>query len=169
VIWEAGIDEVRRLVREERQKLRPDPRWTAFLSDLRATDESPLHPGGPVPGGPRPDGFEAWQKTNVRAQAQGGYFVVTVSLPLGDMSSTQARRITALARRFTGDTLRATVDQNILLRWVSGAHLLELYTELARIGLGAGGAGRSAMSRRAPAPHPQARHRPRGLGSSRAA
>jgi sulfite reductase (ferredoxin) len=141
VIQKLGIAELRRLVAEERLKLRPDPRWTAFLEDLQATDERPLRPGAPLPDLPRPDGFAAWQQSNARAQAQAGYFAATVTLPLGDLTSRQARRIAELARRFTGDTLRASVDQNILMRWVSGADLIELYTELSAIGLGQPGAG----------------------------
>src|SRR3954468_11536253 len=34
-----GLEEFKRLVLEERTKLRPDPRWTSFLSDLHSTDE----------------------------------------------------------------------------------------------------------------------------------
>ncbi len=37
-----GMDEFRRLVLEEREKLRSDPRWTAFLERLHGTDERPL-------------------------------------------------------------------------------------------------------------------------------
>jgi sulfite reductase (ferredoxin) len=77
----------------------------------------------------------------VRAQAQAGYFIATVTLPLGDMTSRQAREIAQLARRFTGDALRATVDQNILFRWVSGADLVELYRALFAVGLATPGAG----------------------------
>jgi sulfite reductase (ferredoxin) len=141
VIQKLGIDEVRRLVAEERTQLRPDPRWAAFLEDLQAHDEAPLRPAAPLPEAPRPRGFEAWRQSNLRAQAQPGYFIATITLPLGDLSSRQARRIAELARRFTGDTLRATVDQNILLRWVSGQDLVELYSELAAIGLADSGAG----------------------------
>ena len=39
------------------------------------------------------------------------------------------------------DTIRATVEQNIVLRWVSEADLPELYNALAEIGLNEPGAG----------------------------
>jgi sulfite reductase (ferredoxin) len=39
-----------------------------------------------------------------------------------------------------GDTVRTTVEQNIVLRWVREADLPALYTELAAIGLGQPGA-----------------------------
>ena len=53
--------------------LRPDPRWTAFLADLHATDEKPLRPAGALPPGPHPPGFDAWRASNVIPQRQPGY------------------------------------------------------------------------------------------------
>jgi sulfite reductase (ferredoxin) len=51
------------------------------------------------------------------------------------------RELAGLARRFSGDSIRTTVEQNIVLRWVSEAELPDLYRELTRIGLNAPGAG----------------------------
>ena len=48
VIKKLGIDEVNRLIREERAKLRPDPRWTAYIADVRAKTEGATRPGGPL-------------------------------------------------------------------------------------------------------------------------
>lgn len=136
-----GIDELRRLVEEERKLLREDPRWTDYLSHLSATDEEPLRPGGPLALDGAPATFRAWAETNLRPQAQDGYYVATVTLPLGDFSSDQARVLADLARRYTGDTLRCTVEQNVALRWVSGADALALWEALDAAGLGAPGAG----------------------------
>ncbi len=141
VVKKLGIDETRRLVLEERATLRPDPRWTAFLADLHTTDEHPLRPGGPLPDGPLPDGFARWRESNVLPQRQPGYVMAIVRLPLGDLTSEQARALAAVARRFTGDALRTTVDQNLLLRWVSEADLPEVYSALAAIQLATPGAG----------------------------
>ena len=58
VVKKLGIEETKRLVLEERAKLRPDPRWTAFLADLHNIDEKPIRPAGPLPAGPHPDGFD---------------------------------------------------------------------------------------------------------------
>lgn len=141
LVAKLGIEELRRLVAEERKKLPDDPRWTAFLGDLSATDDKPLR--GPIPlgRGPRPPGFDAWRATNVRLQRQPGYVVATVTLPLGDLTSSQMRALADLARRFTGDSVRTTVEQNIVFRWVSEADLPDLYAALATIGLGEAGAG----------------------------
>ena len=79
--------------------------------------------------------------TNVYRQKQAGYVVASVTLPLGDLSSWQMRELADIARRFSGDSVRTTVEQNIVLRWVSETDLPDLYRELTRIGLGAPGAG----------------------------
>ncbi len=135
-----GIEEFKRLVLEERAKLRPDERWTSFISDLHVTDETPLRPAAPLPAAPSAT-FAAWQRTNVRPQAQENYSAVTITLPLGDFTADQARALADLMRKYTGDTLRATADQNLTLRWVSNGDLPALQTELHAIGLGSGGAG----------------------------
>jgi sulfite reductase (ferredoxin) len=141
VVKKLGIEETKRLVLEERAKLRPDPRWTAFLADLHATDEKPLRPAGPLPDGPLPKGFADWRATNVVPQRQPGYVMATITLPLGDLTSDQARALADVARKYTGDTMRTTADQNMLLRWVSEADLPDVYAALEAIDLAAPGAG----------------------------
>src|SRR5580692_8123429 len=141
VVKKLGIEETKRLVLEERAKLRPDPRWSAFLSDLHATDEKPLRPPGALPGAPWPDGFARWRETNVLAQRQPGYAMATVTLPLGDLTSEQGRALADIARRFTGDTLRTTAEQNLLFRWVSLADLPAVFTALESVHLAQPGAG----------------------------
>jgi sulfite reductase (ferredoxin) len=141
LVKKLGMEEFKRLVLEERATLRPDPRWTAFLADLHVTDEKPLRPAGKLPPAPHPDGFDRWRESNVVSQRQDGYVMATVTLPLGDLTSEQARALADVARRFTGDTLRTTVEQNLLLRWVSEADLPALYAALQAIDLAAAGAG----------------------------
>jgi sulfite reductase (ferredoxin) len=140
LIKKLGAEEFKRLVLEERSKLRPDERWISFLNDLHITDEKPLRPAGALPPGPYPDGFDAWRKTNVHPQSQKGYSTAKVTLPLGDFTPAQGRALADIARRFTGDSMRATVEQNLLYRWVSDADLPAFYAEVARTGLGAAGA-----------------------------
>ncbi len=137
LIAQLGIDEFRKLVLEERQKLPPDPRWTEFLKSVNEPWEQPLKPGVSLNGHQRPEGFEAWCATNVYKQRQPGYVAATVSLPLGDASADQMRALADIARRFVKDTLRTTVEQNILFRWVSEADLPAFYQAIKAIGLGA--------------------------------
>jgi sulfite reductase (ferredoxin) len=141
LVAKLGIEEFRRIVLEERSKLPNDPRWTAFLSNLHAFDEKPLKAGGPLNGAARPEGFDEWCRTNVYRQRQDGYVVATATLPLGDITSDQMRALAEIARRFVKDTVRTTVEQNIVLRWVSEADLPELYSALKEIGLAEPGAG----------------------------
>jgi len=140
LVKKLGIDEFRRLVREERAGLEPDPRWTAFLADLGATDEHPLRPGSRLPPAQRSTAFERFRQTNVKRQRQSGYVTVKLTLPLGDFTPAQARAVADVMRRFTGDTLRTTVDQNLLLRWVSEGDLPELFSALEGVGLAEAGA-----------------------------
>ncbi len=139
LVKKLGVEEFKRLVFEERGKLRHDERWTAFLSDLHATDERPLKGPSELTGA-LPAGFEAWAATNVEPQAQAGYSTAKVSLPLGDFSPQQGRAVAAMMRKYTGDTLRTTVDQNLMFRWVSNADLPALYADLAAAGLAEAGA-----------------------------
>src|SRR6185436_14528126 len=91
-------------------------------------------------GGAAPE-LDLWKRTNVRPQRQAGYAVATVLLPLGDLSSSQMRALAALARRYVGDNVRTTVEQNIVLRTVPEADLPALYRDLQAIGLAEAGAG----------------------------
>jgi sulfite reductase (ferredoxin) len=136
-----GIAEFKRLTLEERAKLRADPRWTEYLSDLHRYDETPLKPGSELTeSADVPPGFSSWRRDNLRPQRQPGYSAAIVTLPLGDFTPAQGRLMADIARRYTGCSLRFTADQNILFRWVSNADLPKLYQELAEAGLGAAGA-----------------------------
>ena len=143
-----GVEEFRRLVQEERRRLRHDERWTAFLE--RARRDSDTDQGlerialeqptaSATPGSD--SAFEAWRKTNVFPQKQSGYNVAAITLPLGDFSSSQARAIAEIARQNARGALRTTVDQNVLLRWIPDDGLNDVYSALTAIGLGQAGAG----------------------------
>ena len=141
LVKKLGIEEFKRLVLEERAALRPDPRWTAFLADLHALDEKPARPAGSLPAVGLALGFQAWRVSNVVVQCQPGYVMALVTLPLGDLTSDQARALADVARKYTGDAIRTTADQNMLLRWVSEADLPALHAALSAIDLGSAGAG----------------------------
>ncbi|MFN7922870.1 MAG: nitrite/sulfite reductase [Bryobacteraceae bacterium] len=142
LVSKLGLDEFKRLVKEERAILKPDPRWTDFIPDVAKAEEQPLKPSGLLEIQPtRPAGFDAWYKTNVYHQRQAGYTTVTISLPLGDLTADQLRVVADLARKYVKETVRSTVEQNIVLRWVSMADLPALYAELAAVELATSGAG----------------------------
>ena len=141
VVAKLGIEEFIRLVYEERERLPHDERWTAYMDELPEYMEAPLKPPIPLNGHIASGDFREWQGTNVYTQRQGGYSTVTVNLPLGDITATQTRALADIARKYIGDNVRTTVEQNIVLRWVSEVDLPALYAELRAIGLGAPGAG----------------------------
>jgi len=141
LVAKLGIEEFRRLVREERAILPKDSRWTSFLDDLTLTDEEPLKPGQALNGTESGAEFTEWCRTNVYQQRQEGYVVATVALPLGDITSHQLRALADISRRYVKETARTTVEQNIVLRWVSETDLPQLYSELVALGLAETGAG----------------------------
>jgi len=137
LIANLGIEKFRQLVLDERKTLSTDPRWTDYLASVNDQAEEPLKAGLSLNGHQRPEGFDAWCATNVYKQRQPGYVAATVTLPLGDVSADQLRALADIARRFVKDTLRTTVEQNILFRWLSEADLPEFYQAIKAIGLGA--------------------------------
>jgi sulfite reductase (ferredoxin) len=142
LVTKLGLDEFRRLVAEERAALPFDPRWTAYLETIRPEDEAALKPPSLLHiEGAAPEGFVPWKAANVYAQRQPGYSVVTVALPLGDITADQLRRLADIARQYVNDTLRTTVEQNIVLRWVSDGDLPAVYADLTAAGLASPTAG----------------------------
>ncbi|HXR89731.1 MAG TPA: nitrite/sulfite reductase [Steroidobacteraceae bacterium] len=142
LIEKIGFDEFRRLVIEERKVLPHDPRWTEYLKDVARYEEKPAKAAERLDVASADPAFEAWRTTNVYAQRQPGYVVATVTLPLGDITSWQMRQLANVARRYVGDNVRSTVEQNLVLRWVSEADLPALFAELQRLDLALPGAGK---------------------------
>jgi sulfite reductase (NADPH) hemoprotein beta-component len=87
---------------------------------------------------PGDDAYARWRTTNVRAQKQTqfGFFIVTATIPLGDFTSEQMRVIGELARAYSDGTVRVTMEQDLVFRWVRSADVRELYTRLSAAGLG---------------------------------
>ena len=143
LIAKLGLDDFKRLVEEERGKLPADPRWQNELAEAMASyRDEPLKPPSELElPADAPEALRRWLNGNVRPQKQRGYSTVGVMLPLGDIASEQARRLAQLSLRFTTGAMRTTIDQNLLLRWVSNADLPALYAGLEEIGLNEAGAG----------------------------
>jgi len=139
LVHDLGIEKFRELVLEERKILAHDPRWTDYIAEAEKFQETPLEPAsdGAAIGSVA---FERWRKTNVRPQKQPGYAVVTVALPLGDITANQLRSLADIVRRFTKETVRTTVEQNFVIRWVSRKDLPRIHDALRTAGLAAPGA-----------------------------
>ncbi len=141
LVAKIGLDEFKKLVIEERAELPEDPRWTAYLSDLEGFSETPMRDPGSLSDDPGSLDYRQWFESNVQMQRQEGYAVVTIALPLGDLTADQLRGLADVARVYTGDHIRATVEQNIVLRWVSLSDLPALHGDLASHDLALPGAG----------------------------
>src|SRR6266566_8113098 len=149
LIQDLGIEKFRELVLEERKILPFDPRWTEYIREAQAEfAETPLKPSGELPSlvaieglNGNSDNFKRWLKFNTRPQKQPGYVTVVVALPLGDITANQLRSLSDIVRRFTKETVRTTVEQNFVIRWVSKSDLSELHKALETVGLGDPGAG----------------------------
>ncbi len=168
LVAKLGIEEFQRLVQDERSQLPEDPRWIGFLPEAlpeaasldfgtsnsdasgpfteafetwRLKQDGAVNEAAPIPNRPHPDAFDAWAANNVRQQRQNGYFTVLLHLPLGDLTAPQMRRLARLSREYAGGVARTTVEQNMMLRWISGGDLIELYQELSEVQLARPGAG----------------------------
>ena len=134
-----GMEKFRNEVRAERAKLSEEPQWTEYLSEIDAGEEKPLKPPGEMPELNGSERLHRWVKTNIRDQRQPGYATATVMLPLGDITPNQLRDLSDIARRFTNGTVRTTVEQNFVLRWISKSDIPALFEALDRAGLGDSG------------------------------
>jgi sulfite reductase (ferredoxin) len=140
LVQDLGIEKFKELVQEERKTLAFDPRWTGYIEEALKETESALKPEGTDAPAGSPE-FERWRKNNTRPQKHAGYVTVTVALPIGDITSDQLRALADIVRKFTKETVRTTVEQNFVIRWVSRNDLPELHKALRAANLGAPGAG----------------------------
>jgi sulfite reductase (ferredoxin) len=142
LVQKLGIEKFREIVMEEYRTQPDDPAAREHFDAIpKFAEPKPSWQGVQLNGTKRPEGFDAWAATNVYDQRQGGYAVVTVNCPLGDLSADQTRALADLAEKYAGGNARLTVEQNIVLRWVPQNKLVELYGELKTLGLAAPGAG----------------------------
>lgn len=79
--------------------------------------------------------FSRWSRTNTRPQKQADFRIVTVTVPLGDLTGGQFRVIGDLALAYADGTARITSEQDLLLRWVPTTDVPEVYRRLAAAGL----------------------------------
>ncbi len=87
------------------------------------------------------DAYARWRATNTHPQKQFGYVIATATVPLGDLTSEQMRVVGELARAYGDGTVRVTLDQDLLFRWVNACDVRPLYRRLAAAGLGLAEAG----------------------------
>ena len=121
------------------------PALPPTLQAVAAAASTPVSGPGIMPGTVRlaalPDGYVRWMRSNVSKQKQAGYCHVTVRLPLGDFTAGQMRVLADLAEAYGDGSMRLTIDQNVLYRWVKTSSIEPFYQRLAAAGLAAPDAG----------------------------
>ena len=110
-----------------------------YMAEFQENEPPPALPGGGDALGDA--AFARWKRTNALAQKQAGYRVVTIKLPLGDVTGEQLRRLGQVSREFGNGEVRTTNGQNLVMRWVPEGKLVPLYRALALIGLSEPDAG----------------------------
>jgi sulfite reductase beta subunit-like hemoprotein len=131
-----------------RSEAAPDwaPAEAPTLQAVAAAASTPVNGPGIMPNTvrlqPLPDAFVRWMRSNVSKQRQAGHYHVTVRLPLGDFTSGQMRVLADLSEAYGDGSMRLTVEQNVLFRWVKRESIEPFYRRLAAAGLGAPDAGR---------------------------
>ncbi len=135
LIKDWGIDKFKEEVLKERKLLKTDPRWTDFLEKTRKDFEKPLKGPSKLDLAAQSQEFQKWYNTNVYHQRQEGYKAVTVALPLGDITADQLRKLADIVRKYTHDTIRTTVEQNFVIRWITETDLFSLYQDLKNASL----------------------------------
>jgi len=117
------------------------PAEAPTLQTVAATAATPVNGPGIMPGSvrlqPLPDAFVRWMRSNVSKQRQSGYYHVTVRLPLGDFTSGQMRVLADLSEAYGDGSMRLTVEQNVLFRWVTRESIEPFYQRIAAAGLAA--------------------------------
>jgi sulfite reductase beta subunit-like hemoprotein len=143
LIDKIGIDAFREQVEEELkgdwvEERDFDPTPLMYLHDEEAGAPQLLeHYAQPNGDGA---GFERFRASNVRPQRQAGFSTVQAKVIRGDLTPDQLRKLADIARDYSGGSVRTTVEQNLVLRWVRDEALYEVWQRLDQIGLGDAGA-----------------------------
>src|SRR6201988_724961 len=85
--------------------------------------------------------FHAWATDSVIPHINPAFRGVHVRIKLGDLTSTRARQLAEIARRYSSGQLRISIEQNIYLPWVRQEELTDLYSALCDVGLADRGVG----------------------------
>lgn len=111
--------------------------------DLSVTTAPPVPPppavtdDAPATRGP---GYLLWRGSNTVAQDQPGYHAVIVRLALGAVTTAQFRALAGLIAEFGDGSIRTSIDQNLVMRWVPTHRLPALHAALDAVGLARAGA-----------------------------
>lgn len=139
LVQKIGLDELLRLIEEERKALPHESIW--IDRNLVKQAEAPAVKNLPKVEPVNAEKYDLWLKTNVFEQKQQGFYGVHIRIPLGDIHAEKARQIAALVKEYAADDLRLTLNQGILLRFVRPEALVHLFNGLEAVGFSEPGFG----------------------------
>lgn len=79
--------------------------------------------------------YNNWLRTNVFQQKQQDFYGVYIKVRLGDIDSNTARKLADLIPQYAADDIRITINQGLLLRFVSPEALPHLFNALYELDL----------------------------------
>lgn len=132
LITEIGIDEVMRLVEEEKKALSTQSYLVKNLLGQPRLPEKLVFSDKAINDQAK---YESWRNTNVWEQKQEGFFAVSIKLPNGDMNWEKAHAFGDVVLKYAADDIRVTVNQGYILRFVKEESLKSLYAELEALNL----------------------------------
>jgi len=137
VIQRLGLEEVLRLVKEERiaNKVKTYP-INRDAVDQPVIPEPLIIPEVKIS---NPLRYEQWLATNVFEQKQKGFYGVYVKVTVGDIHTDVARKFVDAIRPFVADEIRITQNQGLLLKYARKEALPALYEALTALDMSAPG------------------------------
>ncbi|MDH3650254.1 MAG: nitrite/sulfite reductase [Saprospiraceae bacterium] len=131
LVKKLGLDNFMELVDQEMQGL------AVQTMEIDGASAPPVLPriNGQAISEPIDEAYQTWLDTNAFEQKQKGYFGVFVKVTLGNLTPTTAMGLADLVSKTADDDIRFTVDQNLLIRFVSKETLPFLYQGLKELDL----------------------------------
>lgn len=144
LVRKLGFEKFREVVEREMASLETDPSWNDYLGAIDGEHETPRPNGHDLPNAPGwveddPD-FTQWRQKNVSPAGVAGYSIINVRVLLGDVPSDTARALADMIDTCADGSIRITVQQNFVIRWVPDQAVPSLYAGLKQVGLSGPGA-----------------------------
>lgn len=144
LVRKLGFEKFKELVEEERANLKVDPKWNGYLGNI--VEKHEIKPDKTFDFPEAPSGIEdtdeymEWKKTNVVPHIHDDFVMVNIRVKTGDVPSETARKLARIADIYSDSTIRVSIEQNLVIRWVTVNSLPSLYNALKEIDLALPGA-----------------------------
>lgn len=139
-----GFDKFKELVDEERTNLNIDPSWNDYLKDITEKHETKPEKVFDYPdakaGIEKTEEYIEWKATNVVPHIHDDFVMVNIRVKVGDVPSEVARKLAHITDIYSDSTIRVSIEQNLVIRWVPKGSLPSLYSALKEIDLALPGA-----------------------------